>query len=66
MWSHGVNGPECAKHVRNLDVNDVRIEMYFEVFTAANAALNKQHRTYLTFGWPCIVIYSCNQTNEMH
>jgi len=46
-WSHGVNGPECAKHVRNLDVNDVRMEMYFEVFTA-NAARNKQ-RTHLTF-----------------
>lgn len=45
VWSHGVNGPECAKHVRNLDVNDVRMEMYFEVFKA-NAALNKQDRTF--------------------
>ena len=44
VWSHGVNRPERAKHVRNLDVNDVRMEMYFEVFTAANAAVNKQHR----------------------
>ena len=44
VWNHGVNGLECAKHVRNLDVNDVRMEMYFEVFTA-NAALNQQDRT---------------------
>ena len=45
VCSHGVNGPECGKHVRNLDVNDVRMEMYFEVLTA-NAALNKQDRTF--------------------
>ena len=32
VWRHGVNGPESAKHVRNLNVNNVRLEMYIEAF----------------------------------